>query len=476
MDSGAPRRGSLRVPLRRRTDTCLCAEFDVGARAPGLTAGWLPECAPEYSLAVLFAPGGALRYNKWLRGDELLALGLDAAHTGLGGVPGELEPGRWTLLLFTPPQAAPDIGDLAPQAVVRIGEPSPAEPLGDGCAILTDGTGLVRPVGNGAAAAAQRGLGWYKGDFHAHTRLSDGKESVASAIEKAARMGLDFYTPTEHNVIHTAWPGTPPLALPGIEVTSEKGHFNIIGLKELPSDFFAPDNMDGGFVRPERMTAILAESRRSGAINSLNHPFLCEWKWDIPDTPFELFHTVEIICDPTYPYSRDGNERALEFWTRLWNDGKIIYGIGGSDSHNLEHERYDGATEPSIPGDPASWVYCESFTCENLVCGVKAGHVCVCRRGGRLMPKFTAGGVSYLPGANIRAQGGTVSLTCSLRAEGVPEGAMAQWIVNGETRAEAPLNGEAAVFSAQADTRHYTWARVDIRDADGALYGFTNPV
>lgn len=34
--------------------------------------------------------------------------------------------------------------------------------------------------------------GWYKGDFHTHTRLSDGKETIGHASERAEESGLDF--------------------------------------------------------------------------------------------------------------------------------------------------------------------------------------------------------------------------------------------------------------------------------------------
>ncbi|MDR1589378.1 MAG: CehA/McbA family metallohydrolase [Oscillospiraceae bacterium] len=470
------------APLRRLSETCVQAELDVRENTAGFCAGWLPEHAPAFSLAVLFDPYGALRYNKWLRGGEVLTLGRDARHTGLGGVPGAIAPGKWTLRLFTPAEATAAGGEAAPAqplAEVRFGEAVPDEPIGDGVCALFDGADIMTdnpPAAVSSGSAARPRAGWYKGDFHAHTHLSDGKESVASAAQKARRMGLDFYTPTEHNTAHTAWPDAPPLALPGIEITSERGHFNIIGLTRLPADFFTPENMDGGFVRPERMNSILAYSAGTGAVNSLNHPFLREWKWDIPDTPLALFHTVEIICDPTYTFSREGNERALELWTRLWNDGNTIYGVGGSDSHNLEHERYDGADGPSIPGDPASWVYCESLTRGELIRGVKAGHVWVCRGGTKLYPEFWSGGRAFLPGDRLEAGSGDVLLRCSLRADGAPEGAYAQWIVNGEIHAEAPLRGSGASFSASADAARYTWARVDIRDASGALYGFVNPV
>lgn len=36
-------------------------------------------------------------------------------------------------------------------------------------------------------------------------------------------MQMDFYVPTEHNVIHTGWKHTEVMIVPGVEVTAEKG-------------------------------------------------------------------------------------------------------------------------------------------------------------------------------------------------------------------------------------------------------------
>jgi hypothetical protein len=478
----------VRTPLRICGETCVQAEFEVPESVIGLSIELDPIDTFAYALAVLFDPHGALRFNKWLRSGESLTLGADPAHTGLGGLPGPVHPGVWVLRLFTPEFV--DLKSLSqrepgpPNIEVRCGEAAPDEPLQGEIIVFGDRIGNAEGAGSGDAFESVKissdQAGWYKGDFHAHTRLSDGKESVASAVEKAKRLNLDFYTATDHNTIHTAWPEAPPFMLPGIEVTSKRGHLNIIGLQRLPSDFFESEYMDEGFVTPDRVQAILAESARSGAVNSMNHPYLCEWKWDLPEIPLALFHTLEIICDPTYPFSGEADERALMLWTRLWNRGNRVYGLGGSDSHNFEHERYDGASSPSIPGDPASWVYCESLTRDGLIHGIKSGHVWVCRGGVKLYPKFSADGSSFLPGDRIRVSAenaaSSLSCSCSLRAEGVIEGLRAQWVVNGEALEEIPLRETEHVFRVDIDESVYTWVRVDIRDADGALYGFVNPV
>ena len=39
-----------------------------------------------------------------------------------------------------------------------------------------------------------------------------------------------------------------------------------------------------------------------------------------------------------------------------------VFGVGGSDSHNLEDEFYEGASLPSAVGDPATWVFCDGLS------------------------------------------------------------------------------------------------------------------
>ncbi len=65
--------------------------------------------------------------------------------------------------------------------------------------------------------------GWYRGDFHAHTKFSDGVHSPDELVEVARAEGLDFITVTDHNTIN-AFPKfgeqREVLVIPGMEVPS----------------------------------------------------------------------------------------------------------------------------------------------------------------------------------------------------------------------------------------------------------------
>jgi len=76
----------------------------------------------------------------------------------------------------------------------------------------------------------ENGPRWYRGDFHTHTKLSDGKMSPQHLLEVSAERGLDFFAATEHNLLPTGWPHSDSiLVIPGIELSSSAGHFNALG-------------------------------------------------------------------------------------------------------------------------------------------------------------------------------------------------------------------------------------------------------
>lgn len=112
--------------------------------------------------------------------------------------------------------------------------------------------------------------------------------------------------------------------------------------------------------------------------------YLSIWKWLYGDLRLDGVHCLEIINDPTYeadPEAKAGeaNQRAVALSDLLWADGHRICAIGGSDSHNTLEERYPGATEPSVPGDPATFVYMEDLSAEHLLEGVRSCNCYVTR-------------------------------------------------------------------------------------------------
>ena len=147
-------------------------------------------------------------------------------------------------------------------------------------------------------------------------------------MDQAKKMGLDYFAVTDHNILPTKWIRDDVLTIPGIEITSSKGHFNALGLKKWID--WRPTCMDGGMETEEGMNRILAEAKFAGALVSINHPMLKPWEWQFKTTPLSLVDVIEIWNDPTYKDNPAATEEALQLWDILWNDGHRIYGIGGS--------------------------------------------------------------------------------------------------------------------------------------------------
>lgn len=304
--------------------------------------------------------------------------------------------------------------------------------------------------------------GWYKGDFHTHTTFSDGKMTREENMVSAKNQKLDFFVATDHNLVPTSWfDETEILVIPGVEVTSPViGHFNIISTNNSP---FGNNRLVDMFSE-EGMNRILTDDY-GDAVISINHPFLPNFKWKITKTPLEKVDAMEIWNDPTFSDNIQATELALQAWNHLLNAGYRITGIGGSDSHNKPTEIYDGSSEPSLIGDPGTFVHCKQLTAKNIVDSVKAGHVIVSR--GELIQfqieDFISGDVCNLQNGVANA---SVDTERSIYFE---------WIVDGKVVKKDKGNYSNFHFNFKDESR-YHWIRIDVRNEDGSLYGFSNPI
>ncbi|MEW8969792.1 MAG: CehA/McbA family metallohydrolase [Mesobacillus sp.] len=318
---------------------------------------------------------------------------------------------------------------------------------------------------------------WYKGDFHTHTNESDGKMSPREGMEQAKKMGLDYFAVTDHNILPTKWIKDGVLPIPGIEITSSKGHFNALGLKRWVD--WRPTCTDGGMESKEGMNRVIAEVKSAGAIVSINHPMLKPWEWQFKTTPLSLVDVIEIWNDPTYKNNPSATEEALHLWDILWNDGYRIYGIGGSDSHLRPNESYEKDGPPSVIGDPATYVYANELSAKAILAGVKNGNVYV-SRGPVLDCQVYTEGSAYKPGSEIGANisGDSVVFNYEVKYENIETGASLHWILNGNEYKKVLLNSSCGTNTEtfQWKKSEPNWLRLEIRGNNGQLLAFTNPV
>lgn len=324
----------------------------------------------------------------------------------------------------------------------------------------------------------KQGRRWYKGDFHTHTTLSDGKMTVKARTENAVALGLDFFVVTEHNVLPCKWAEADILVIPGMEITSPSSHFNALGLRQWID--FRINSEDGGMLTEEGMNRLLGQAKEKGALRSINHPELYPWQWLYEETPIENIDTIEIINDPTYLQNREATEKALKLWTLLWRDGHKIWGIGGSDSHLLPTETYKGADKPSLIGDPGTYVLAEGLSAREILEGVSSGRVYV-SRAVEMSIKIKCAEEEFFLGSDLSNQfisdDSEAAINYEVSFRGIEDGCRLNVIENGEILRSLEIE-EDKLYQLEFLWRgtSYAWSRLELRSSSGELLLFTNPI
>lgn len=203
--------------------------------------------------------------------------------------------------------------------------------------------------------------GWYCGELHCHSYHSDGDSDPAVVVRKAESLGLDFLAVTDHNVLTQQVAlnavETSLVLIPGCEVTTYKGHWNIWG-EDGWIDFRVTEE--------SHLRRAVDEAARRGYHRSLNHPrqFGPEWAYPAVDD----FDSFEVWNGP-WPAL---NEQCVEFWEERLRAGRRIPAVGGSDCHFHKQEH------PAKLAEPIVWVYApHGLTARAVLDAVRAGHVMI---------------------------------------------------------------------------------------------------
>ena len=110
-------------------------------------------------------------------------------------------------------------------------------------------------------------------ELHVHSTHSDGRDSVKKLLKRAIELGINVLSVTDHDTINGSLEAMeiaeeellPVKVLPGVELTTDKGHLLIYGVKE---DF------DKGMPFEEAVEL----ARKSGGVCFVAHPFQIERK------------------------------------------------------------------------------------------------------------------------------------------------------------------------------------------------------
>src|SRR5690606_23587317 len=133
---------------------------------------------------------------------------------------------------------------------------------------------------------------WYRGELHCHTIHSDGDSTAAEVIQAATALGLDFLAIMDHNnithLVELAELGPQPIILiPGYEVTTYKGHWNVWAPREW---------IDFRVQSADDMRRAIEFAIEGGALTSCNHPRPFGPPWEYEDV--NLSHCIEVWNGP----------------------------------------------------------------------------------------------------------------------------------------------------------------------------------
>ena len=310
----------------------------------------------------LFDPRGAefltaQGFRGW-SGGSLQEFTIAADEASPGFLAGLLQPGTWHIVLGLY-QLAPEGCDYRVVVTMRGGGQGDKETGGRG----ERGTG-----GGGDKETGEHGEGerWYRGDLHAHSHHSDGSAPLRDLVAAARAQGLDFIAITEHNTVShlpllPALTANDLLLIPGVEVSTYRGHANVWPVR-WPDDTFAEFRC----WTDEQMAQVREAVRRRGALFSVNHPKDEGPPWEFGD----LFEPdcIEVWGAPWFI----SNYQSLAVWDAQLRQGKRITAVGGSDKHQGPFEGELGWYEL---GTPCTWVHAGELSVEGIVDSIRAGRV-----------------------------------------------------------------------------------------------------
>jgi hypothetical protein len=380
-------------------------------------------------------------------------------------LPGAIPAGQWRLLIAVPNMRPKVVSHY--QADIRFNSR------------VEDGGFTEQPLAIGTR--------WYRGDLHMHTAHSDGSCKSQSGrevpcplfltVQAAASHSLDFVAITDHNTdsqyeqMRELQPFFDHLLLiPGREMTTFHGHFNVFGVTRFMDWRIGKGGLD--------LNTVLRDARSNGGIASVNHAEApegedcmgCRWTPAV-GTDMNLFSAVEVINYGEIMFS------SAKYWDSQLRAGHRLAAIGGSDNHN--------ATTP--PGEvgaigwPATVVEADELSVPAILDGIRAGRTFIDLTGSRdKMLDFAAeaNGVSVKMGGNLHAAAGAV---ISVRIHMIAaQGSVVHLLLDGEESGSTPpvpaegANSTATTTLTASAGRH--WLRLEIRDPNGANELISSPL
>ena len=300
--------------------------------------------------------------------------------------------------------------------------------------------------------------GWYKGELHCHTYHSDGDSAPIDVVRKAEALGLDFLAIMDHNTfshqVDLNRIETPLILIPGYEVTTFNGHWNIWGDQNW---------IDFRILTAAQMSGAIQEAVKRGFLVSCNHPRQFGPPWTFENV--EGFHCVEVWNGP-WPLL---NEECLAFWETKLRAGKRFSAVGGSDCHFLKREHHASL------GTPTTFVYCEGDPSPAaLLDALRAGHAFISEAPTGPEIRLYAG--SAMMGDTLQPEGSTVDFSIRTRRAA---GMILELYGAGGVLFHQALDDAQTEHSIPLEVHDTLYVRAQLvteSDGDRRVHALTNPI
>jgi len=215
---------------------------------------------------------------------------------------------------------------------------------------------------------AARGYVLLKLEPHLHTLHSDGQDGVRAMLEACREAGYDAVALTDHNTNSGLAEALEvaeklgPIVLPGVEVTTFRGHAVVLGTDTVP---------EWRDLETRGMDMLVTSVRAAGGLLSVAHPAAlgspvcsgCAWEWPVDPGSIDLWEV--------FSASRPDAEVPLALWREMLQRGGRLAPIAAGDVHS----RAAAAQQR-----PATYVYVRERSCAGVLEAL-AGHRLVASTG-----------------------------------------------------------------------------------------------
>lgn len=288
-----------------------------------------------------------------------------------GYLPGPLPAGRWHVLLG---RALVGAAGCAYRVEIDLEVGGVDTPADGAAADATLGVSAAPEISAASAdadrpEAAPIDAPWYPGDLQSHTHHSDAQGSVDELMAAARARGLRFLAVTDHNTTsHHAdlrrHAHGPVLPIPGMEVTTYRGHANVWG---------ATGWVDFRIASDDDVPRMVRRAHALGGLVSVNHPkrqpgcIGCDWTYPVPDAADAL----EAWQGPWWLR----NWESLSRYDALLAAGRRLTLVGGSDRHQPAGPERD--PEALRVGSPTTWLQLARLGVPDVLQALRDGRVAV---------------------------------------------------------------------------------------------------